>query len=56
MKKLQSVTKIMGKTATWTIFCFSPSFPFNNVDKNEQNLCQAMLWVHNIVWGGEGDF
>ena len=29
----QSVTKNMGKTATWTIFCFSPLPPLNNVEK-----------------------
>ena len=29
---LQSVTKIMGKTAIWTILCFSPLPPLNNVE------------------------
>ena len=28
----QSVTKIMGKTAIWTILCFSPLPPYNNVE------------------------
>ena len=30
---LQSVTKIMGKTAIWTILCFSPLLPLSNVEK-----------------------
>ena len=34
LKELQSVTKIMGKTAIWTVLCFSPLPPLNNV--NEQ--------------------
>ena len=29
----QSVTKIMGKTAIWTILCFSPLPPLNNVEE-----------------------
>ena len=37
----------MGKTAIWTISSF-------NVDNNQQKLCQAMLWVHNIVQGERG--
>ena len=30
---LQSVTIIMGKTAIWTILCFYPFPPINNVEK-----------------------
>ena len=30
---LQSVTKIIVKTAIWTILCFSPLPPFNNVEE-----------------------
>ena len=29
--RLQSVTKIMGKTAIWPILCFYPLLPLNNV-------------------------
>ena len=29
----QTVTKIMGKTAIWTILCFSPLPPLNNVEE-----------------------
>ena len=29
----QSVTKIMGKTVIWTIFCLSPLPPLNNVEE-----------------------
>ena len=32
-KMLQSVTKIMGKTAIRAISCFSPLPPLNNVEK-----------------------
>ena len=32
VKDLQSVTKIMGKTAIWKIFCFSPIPPLNNLE------------------------
>ena len=33
VNKLQSVTKIMGKTAIRAISCFSPLPPLNNVEK-----------------------
>ena len=29
----QLVTKIMGKTAIWTVFCFSPLPPLNNFEQ-----------------------
>ena len=32
MPHIQSVTKIIGKTAIWTILCFSPLPPLNNVE------------------------
>ena len=31
--KQQSVTKIMEKTDIWTILCFSPLLPLNNVEE-----------------------
>ena len=31
--ELQSVTKFTGKTAIWTILCFSPLTPLNKVDE-----------------------
>ena len=31
--KLQSVTKIIGKTAIWTISSFSPLSPLNHVEE-----------------------
>ena len=40
---LQSVTKIMGKTAIRTISCFYPLPPLTMLRNNEQNLRQAML-------------
>ena len=33
LRSLQSVTKIMGKTAIWTILCFSPLPPLNHVEE-----------------------
>ena len=38
----------MGKTAIWTIFCFSPLPPLTMLRLNEYNLPQATLWVRNI--------
>ena len=35
----QSVTKIMGKTAIWTILCFSPLPPINNVEEQWAKTC-----------------
>ena len=46
---LQSVTKIMGKTAIRIISCFYSLPHFNNVENEWAKLCQPMLWVRNIV-------
>ena len=46
-KYLQSVPKIMGKTAIRAISCFSPLPPLNNVEKQSAKL--ASTWVCNIV-------
>ena len=46
---LQSVTKIMGKTAIGAISFFYPLPPLTMLRNNEQNLRQAMLWVRYIV-------
>ena len=46
----------MGKTAIWTIF-FSALFTLlTMLRNNEQNLCQAMLSVRNIVQRREEKF
>ena len=47
--ELQSVKKILVKTAIWTIFYFSPFSRLTMLRKYEQNLRQAVLWVHIIV-------
>ena len=45
----------MGKTAIWTISSVLLRL-LTMLRNNEQNLCQAMLLVGNIVSGGEGGF
>lgn len=46
---LQSVTKIIVKTAIWTIFCFY-HFPLLTILRNnDQKLRQSMSWVGNIL-------
>ena len=47
----KSVSKFMGKTAIWTVFCFPPLSPLNNV---EENLLSVIGSQHCI--GGEGKF
>ena len=46
---LQSLTKVMRKTATWNGSCFSLLPTLTMLIKSEQNLCQAMLYLRNIV-------
>ena len=53
---LQSLTKIMRKTAIWTIFCFSPLPLLTMLRLNEYNLPQATLWLRNIVKENRGIF
>ena len=48
----QSVTKIMGKAAIWTIFCFSPFLPFNNV----LELASSNVTDSQHCIGEEGEF
>ena len=52
----QSMTKIMGKTAIWTILCFYPRPPLNNVEKQREKLASSyvMGWQH--CTGREGYF
>ena len=50
------MTTVIGKTVIWAIFV-SPPFPtLTSFKFNEQNLCQAMLWVCKIVMRERGEF
>ena len=53
---LQSVTKIMGKAATWTISCFSSIPPLNNVEKQWAKLASSYVMGSQHCIGGEGGF
>ena len=46
--------KNYGKNCYFNKFLFLPTSL--TLRKNEQNLCQAMLWVHNTVHGEWRDF
>ena len=51
----QSVTKIMGKTAIWTILCFSPLPPLNNVEEQWAKLVSAnVIGSQHGIGGGRG--
>ena len=52
----QSVTKIMGKTAIWTIMCFSPLHPLNNVEEQWAKLASSNVIGSQHCRGGEGEF
>ena len=52
----QSVTKIMGKTASWEILCFYPLPPLNNVEKQQAKLASTYVLGSQHCIGGEGDF
>ena len=53
---LQSVTKIMGKTAIWAISCSYPLFPVNNVEKQRAKLAPNNVMGSQHCIGGEEDF
>ena len=46
----------MGKTAIWTIFCFSPRPPLDNVDEQRAKLAPSNVIVSQHFIGGEGEF
>ena len=52
----QSVTKIMGKTAIWTILCFSPVPPLNNVEEQWAKLSSSNVISSQHCIGGEEGF
>ena len=48
----QSVTKMMGKTATWTMSYFYPLSPLNNVEKQSEKRASSYVMglPHCIGW------
>ena len=50
--QLQSVTKMMGKTATWTMSYFYPLSPLNNVEKQSEKRASSYVMglPHCIGW------
>ena len=53
---LQSVTKIMGKTAIWTILSFSPLPPLKNVEEQWAKLASSNVMGSQHCIGGEREF
>ena len=51
---LQSVTKIMGKTAVWTIMSFSPLLPLNNAEEQWAKLASSNVMSSQHCIGGDG--
>ena len=56
MPHIQSVTKIMGKTAIWTILCFYLLNPLNNVDKQWAKFVSNYVVGLQHYIGQEGNF
>ena len=56
MPHIQSVTKIMGKTAIWTILCFYLLNPLNNVDKQWAKFVSSYVVGLQHYIGQEGEF
>ena len=55
-RKLQSMTKLMGKTAIWAISCFYPLPTLNNVEKQQAKLAPSHVMGSQHCIGGKGDF
>ena len=53
---LQSVTKIMGKTAIWAISCFYPLPPLNNVEKQRAKFASSYVMGSQHCIEGERGF
>ena len=56
MDNLQSVTKIMGKTATWASSYSYPLPSFNNVEKKRAKHASSYVMGSHHCIGGEKDF
>ena len=52
----QSVAKIMGKTAIWTISCLSPLLPLNNVEEQWAKFASSNVMGSQHCREGEGEF
>ena len=52
----QSVTKITEKAAIWTVLCFSPTPPFNNVEEQWVKLASSNVMGSQHWIGGDGEF
>ena len=50
----QSMTKITGKTDIWTILCFPPLPPLNNVEEQWSKLASSNVASLQYCIGGEG--
>ena len=53
---LQSVTKIIGKTAIWVTSCFYPLPSFNNVKKQRAKLTSSYVMGFPTLYRGIGGF
>ena len=56
LSKLQSVTKIMGKTAKSITFCFYPLSPLNNVEKQWAKVASSYVMGLQHCRGGQWKF
>ena len=54
--RTKSVTKIIGKTAIWTISCSYPLPPLKNVEKQRAKLASSHVMGSQQCIEGEGDF
>ena len=46
----------MGKTAIWTILCFPPLPPLNNVEEQWVKLASSNVMDSQHCIGGDGEF
>ena len=52
----QSVAKIMGKTSIWTILCFPPLPPLDNVEEQWAKVASSNVISSQHYIGREGEF
>ena len=53
---LQSVTKFLEKAAIWTVLCFSPIPPLNNVEEQWVKLASNSVMGSQHCIAGDGEF
>ena len=56
LERLKPLTKIMGKTAIWTIVFSSLLAPLNNVEEQRAKLASSNVIGSQHCVGGEGEF